>query len=742
MGGPAKEDSYYVAGYRYYMGAHLVPCYGPVDKVSRMLIGEREAWAGSITESTEGEYINAQNLFGGDDREGGFQGHIDFAFGEATQQPNAYLQDKLETTDVPAFRGVLSIIFNRCQFSANSPYFKPVWLEVSRVFRGWNPSDAEVIGHANPAHIIYETLVNTDWGMQYPVSSIDGASFASAASLFKSEGLGLALQWKTDQSIEDFLGNILVMCGAVLSVDSTTGAFKLKAIRADYTPATLPLYDESNILSMEDFQRPIWSETINEVTVSFVDRSTHKVDQVTVQNLAAIEAQGGIINVHKEFGGIPTPELASRVAMRELNITSTPLSTMRLKVNRKAWDLEIGEVIRVSWVKLGLVEVVYRALAIDMGSFEKGDIVITLAEDYFGMPSSTYVTPEPNGWSPPDYSPVTVTETSVVELPYYLVLLGGGSELIAGASTGYGYVGNFAQKPNGLQMNYEVHYAPTSGGTYEHIRNGSFSPRGELSGAVTELETVFELQNHDDFTPQNPGSLAFIDTEICEVISWDAATNQLTVVRGVLDTHVATHALAAEIWLFDARTGFDSTERLDGETTWYKLLSKTGIGVDDIANPTSDSVTLDNRATRPYPPANIKIKDAYFPAAIAFAGDIDITWAHRDRLQQTAGFNGWTEGNIGPEAGTTYTLVMKSGVTTLRTVTGITGTSYTYTNAFEIADAGILQSELTVELWSVRSTIDSFQVFSHTFSRNTADGLDLDTSPSSSDDLDLTEVII
>ena len=82
MGGGGKSgggSSTYVVGHRYYAGLHLALCHGPVDAVTRIIVGERTAWSGSIT-SSQTIYINAPQLFGGDSREGGVQGYVEVKF--------------------------------------------------------------------------------------------------------------------------------------------------------------------------------------------------------------------------------------------------------------------------------------------------------------------------------------------------------------------------------------------------------------------------------------------------------------------------------------------------------------------------------------------------------------------------------------------------------------------------------------------------------------------------------------
>jgi hypothetical protein len=85
---------------------------------------------------------------------------------------------------------------------------------------------------------------------------------------------------------------------------------------------------------------------------------------------------------------------------------------------------------------------------------------------------------------------------------------------------------------------------------------------------------------------------------------------------------------------------------------------------------------------------------------------------------QTVSHNRQDEGNIGPEAGVTYTLRLYDETDVLRrTVTGLTGTSYTWST--EVADCGLgrLNTSLRVELESVRGTVVSLNKWNLTVER-------------------------
>lgn len=122
-----------------------------------------------------------------------------------------------------------------------------------------------------------------------------------------------------------------------------------------------------------------------------------------------------------------------------------------------------------------------------------------------------------------------------------------------------------------------------------------------------------------------------------------------------------------------------SVQYLAGEAVDVKICPRTSLGVLSQAAAATDTHTFTGRATRPYPPGNFKFNGSAYPSTIS--GTLTLTWAHRNRLTQTAYLVAQSEGNIGPEAGTTYTLKLYGdGGVLKKTETGLTGTSYTWSD--------------------------------------------------------------
>lgn len=711
------------------MGLHMALCRGPVDAVLQINAGDRTAWSGNVTASAT-VAINSPELFGGDDREGGIVGDLDVMMGEDAQAANAYLTT-VQGSPQPAYRGLLGVVFHKNQpavmlsgiatggqLASNNPYIKPWAFRLRRILKGWQsdsvwysakaaitlPSGA---GQAmNPAHIVYECLTNTEWGMGYGTSLIDDSNFRSAADAFHGEGLGLCIQWTQQQPIEQFIRQIMDHCGAVLAQDRRTGLFKLKPLRSDYVVGSLPLYDETNIITLDSYQRPAIPDAVNEITVSYDDTTTGKRGSVTVQNLANITSQGGIVNQPRSYPGIPTAALALRAAMRDLAAVSTPLAKVRFKGNRKAYALLPGDVIKLSWAKLGITNLVLRVLRIDTGTLVNGEIEVEASEDVYGFPAASYAAQPPSGWTSPNAAPAVASSRIVEEAGYYEVQRVLGADAAAAMPSDQGYTIAAAVRPSGDSIDFGMS-ARVGAAAYEERDRGAFCPSGTLTAAIAPGDTSATLTGLVDSDLIVAGGFAQIGAEIVRIDTFNPNTGAITLGRGVAGTVAIAHSLGARMYFRDGFTAVDETERIDAETVNVKLTTRTGLGQLAEGSAPTDSVVMDQRAYRPYPPGRLRIASLTYPTSLNNTVPV-VSWSHRDRLQQN--LQGDESTNIGPEASTTYTVEISNADTStvLVTSTGITGTSYT-----PALFAGTFN--MRVRVWSVRSSLNSYQTHSWTF---------------------------
>ncbi len=185
----------------------------------------------------------------------------------------------------------------------------------------------------NPAHIIRECLTNSDWGLGHGDADI-GPSFAAAADTLFAEGFGLSLLWQRESTIEDFIAEVLKHIDAYLHVDRRSGQWELRLIRADYDPATLPVFDETNVVDWGELGRREAADLVNSVTVKFSDARTDATGSVSVTDTALVQLMGQVVGATVDYPGIRFERLAVRVAERDLRALSAPLLSGEITVNR------------------------------------------------------------------------------------------------------------------------------------------------------------------------------------------------------------------------------------------------------------------------------------------------------------------------------------------------------------------------------------------------------------------------
>jgi len=739
-------------GYKYLLGLHMVICYGPIDEVHEIRVADRLAYdaggADPAVTSSQSININKPELFGGEEREGGvgglavggnvgslsgfFQfinqllrgGKLDIAFGEASQVPNAYLQSVL-TGEVPAYRGVVSFIFNRF-YIGNNPYLKDWEFQVSRYPAVFNAATRQIGTDANPANMIFEILTNVDWGMGYNSGDMDLVSFNASAATLDSEGFGLSMILTQSDEIEGFINSILEHINGSLYLDLATGQFVLRLIRDDFVPASLPLFDESNIVDLLNFSRRAWGETINELTVVYRDQETNKNVPITVQDMANIQIQGTTINTTRQYPGISNSEQALFVALRDLRTLSSPLAKVKMRVNRDAWDTAPGDVFRLSWVAFGIVEVVFRVGAINYGNLKDGHIIIDAIEDVFGLPSASYAAPQISGWVIPGGPPADAPFQFIEDATFYDIVQQIGEDDAANVAADQGFIKAFAAKPTSDHYNFTLFISPDETlAVYTQDGAGEFAGSAILVAAIVAANQTTFVYEGDDLEIEFMEVLEFvqIDNEFMEVFDHDIENKTMIVNRGVVDTVPVSHVIGSRLFANQVNAAFSQTQYSDGEQIDIKLLTKSGQGTLAQVDATTNIFVVSDRKEKPYPPSNLRLDNlpAYVSQGMTL-GDLDIRWQHRDRTQQTATQHiPQAFGNIGPEVGTTYTLRLFNENNVLsRTEVLIAGTIFIWVD--ETADSGLVDrvnNNLRLELEANNSVsgLRSFQIHDYAFKR-------------------------
>lgn len=386
-------------GYQYYIGFHLGLCHGPVDAVTRVAWDQKEVWTGNFTTNATGS-ISLPDLFGGKSRGGGVEGSFNIEMGGPSQIGNDYLTTKIGSAQ-PGYRGILGFVW-RGGWIGNSEFVRPVAVRVTRIAQGWQgstwySSKINAGNGMNPAHIIYQCLTDSDWGMGVPTDRVSSEAFEAAADTLYDEDFGLNLSWNQAASIQQFIQAILDHIGGGLSLRLDTGKYELTLFRGGYDPGTLPLYDESNVVSLLSYQKQGWGTTSNEITLVYTDPTTLKETSLTAQDLGNVDAQGTRIPAVVELIGIRDHDVARQVLARELAQRTTPLTKISIVVNRKAWNLRFGDVFRFDWQQPVCDDKVFRVISINRGELQDNKITIEAIEDIYQYPVGAGLEIQDNG---------------------------------------------------------------------------------------------------------------------------------------------------------------------------------------------------------------------------------------------------------------------------------------------------------------------------------------------------------
>lgn len=557
----------------------------------------------------------------------------------------------------------------------------------------------------NPAHILYDSLTASDMQGE-PVGMINEVSFIAAADQLFQEGFGLCTTYDPDaETVEEFQQRICSVIGASLTQSRINGQYYLDLIRDDDTEG-LPIITADDIIELKWEPVPL-TELVNQITVEWFDpeRKEHR-STPPVQSLGAIRAAGRVIPEVMRYPEIPSETLALRVAARDLQARSTPLTRFTLTTNRRRgiWALRPGQRFRLQSPQDGFADIVCVLGDIDVGTLTSGRITIKAVQDVFGMPDTVYVEAEAGQAPPQNLPPAASPHQRLIEAPYVELVTNMSSSELAVFPEDAGVVMAMASQPlSGL--NYSLWSGP-EGTELEDNGSGDWCPVARVAEEADYLDTVLTLTSGSNLEDVVVGSWALWDEEIVRVDAIDPVTLTVTLGRGCADTVPHKHDANSLIYFCGDWGATDDVQYVDGETVTAKLLTRTSSAEQSIEEAAELAVEMSQRQQRPYPPAGVKVNSQDYPEEVF--GDIVLSWAHRDRLMQSDKLIDACMPSVGPEPGTSYVAELYSafGSVPLLVESGITGDT-----APPLSPPG--DGSYRIELYSERDGLPSWQRYSH-----------------------------
>lgn len=744
--------------HEYTMSLHVGICAaGDGLNLVALQYGDKEFWRGAAAD--QGVFpIDKQDLFGGLKKEGGVKGLLWWLPGKSDQLMPETLAKKLGLTSAtcPGFRGLSSFFLtgtraadepsnppwwsigflaalmggagnNKSGFylGANNPYLRSLAARVRRPSIGLNPAIALIRipddskGNqqyaSNPAHMIYECLTNTDWGMGELPSAINKAVFETAAQTLYDEGMCLNMIWTRQSEVGKFIGEILTHIRAALFVDPSTGKHTMKLLRGDYDVDTLPIIDPSNA-KLGDFKRKAWGDISNEVVVTYTNAETGKDASITSQDLAGIAAEGGVVSTGQNYYGIPHQGLAIVVGDRDLATMVNPIATCTATVTREFFKTVSSDVVKLSWPERNIDQIVFRVSEVTKG---ENTVELSLYEDIFGLDSASYLTPGDTGWQNPSVPPSPATLYQVGTAPAFMTAaalrLTDPSELVYPEVLSAVTVGPDSDDDVNFDLVSDVtdvNGTPSQASLGTRPYRGTWALDTALVAEAASIIAVFGgLSGYapvaGDFILIGTGPDEY--TEIATVQSIDA--DGVHINRGMLDTVPRAWAAGTQAFVIPASdTVADPTVRSAFEDTSYWILTRTTAGVLSLEDAPQVNVTLSERPYQPNRPANVQVNGVAFGAVSGVGiSEITVTWANRNRILESTQAMKWTDADVAGEVGqTTKITVVDFAGNPIVSYSGLSGTS----KVIPLADLNG-KKQLSITVSAERDAKPSLQGMTH-----------------------------
>ena len=591
------------------------------------------------------------------------------------------------------------------------------WMFVSVCWDGsqyWMHQDGKLLTGSsagvamNPAHILRRLYTDPAIGRGLdPATRLDEDSWRMAADAFHAEGFGLCMKWSRSDSVANFAGEVLNHAGAALYTSRRTGKIVLKPIRADYVIDDLPLFTpDTGLLGIDDDESSAQSGGINEIVVKWVDPIEKADSAVREKNLGAILAARGVAVCEEvSYPGVPTESLARRVARRDLQAKSGFIKRITVRLDRRGKDIMPGHVFRISDPTRGIANMILRAGRVEFGTITDGAITVTALQDIFGLPAAVYRESEENAYVPPDTLPRIPAYQTLMEAPYRELAQAMSTADLAALDPASGFLHAMAIRPAGMAQSFQLQTRVSPAEYVAAVDTAAWCPGGKLTYGIGPLDTLVELSDAIDLDLVAIGTAALMGSEIIRIDAVDVENARLTIARGCVDTVPAAQKAGIAVLCYDGWGADETKEYTAGVTAEAKLLTRTGAGVLDMSLAPVQTITFASRASRPFPPAGLRINGQLQPDFVI--GSMEVVWVSRNRVTQADNLVDASMAAITPEANTTYTV--RTFINQLLVDEQESLSDTTTDILLTVAGACL------IEVWAVRDGLESWQAANVTF---------------------------
>jgi hypothetical protein len=558
----------------------------------------------------------------------------------------------------------------------------------------------------NPIHAIRE-IFTEDLAMGLPEADMNDEMFMKAADQIYSEGLGISCAFQ-NKNCNEALKEICYHIEGGVRQNRQTGLYEPVLFRDDWYDLDTAMHFTPKEIRNFQVESTNIDEATNTLNVEYYDRDLIQSVSFPVYN------NGAILNADRQnaedvkfpyFMNARNAEMVAKWKLKQLTIP-TWMGSFRTS-HYNARSLNRYDVIKVTFPKRNIFNLPVRIMKINLGDgSNSNEVVLEWVEvvPYSTDMTSNIVIEEP---IKTDHTPKPC-DFKLYEMSY-LDLVRAVGQREADAQINYspdvGFLMVAAIRPQDISHKAVLYVEKLD--EYIESTNVSYCPSIVLNEDIDQTDTMFSVKDGTDISSTRMQTIALLGAERIFLVDYDEETEILTVKRGIEHTIPTIHSKNDTIYIVHDFTNIDTDEYIDGEQVSAKVLTLTPSSMLSLDDAQEKTYEIDAIANKPYPPANVKINEQYFP--IDITGDLVLTWSHRNRLQQTASeVLGWFDQSVTIEDGVEYVVELYDADNVL-----VLSTNVGNTNTATVDYSDVTTPRCKIKLYSIRDGYESSQAFEH-----------------------------
>jgi hypothetical protein len=394
--------------------------------------------------------------------------------------------------------------------------------------------------------------------------------------------------------------------------------------------------------------------------------------------------------------------------------SSYPFAMLQIIANRRAFRIEVGDCFKFSYAKYGISNAVFRVLQKEEAELESENVTISAIEDFYFISRviAEYTIPTNYTGIRPDYTLYPFTKQLAMEVPHAMTANTNPEVLLIAGREGL------------FDLGFDAYISIDNGASYSLLSNNvaNVAPFGQVVDASypktytidTEIGFMMEFRKEADAalveTTTWANTIAGIENIALlgeEIIFFKTITPVSglkykieNIIRGRMDTIKVDHAIGTNFYVLSKDLIFLSHDEIvAGVNRDFKLVPYNLRKRGDISLAVPIDLDIVGRWRTPYIPGNFMANGSGFAAR--YDTDIVLTWSPRFRGK---GAGVGTPGIVLAETDREGLFKIEVWVddVLVRTATAIDAVIWTYTEAMNTTDNGLLASSVTFQLSNYR----------------------------------------